>query len=227
MVSNTLGHPLNLKTPLADALQPALSILVNTGYTNVQTPFDGGTYNRVYTSADSGTPTPFLSQSVLTTPELLALPRNLVTALVYGFQKSFPVLRFGQGDPTLTATVGDQFLSITHAPVALAATHAAAAAATVPTTVAKSLAGVTSSSTPTVQTFSVNTSDTTSNATPADDTSSTGSTSTGGKHRRLPVSTQPSKTASPADTSADAGGQPTQHPAPRATHQTARSAAAS
>ncbi len=36
-VLNAVGVPITLGTPLADALQPALTILVNTGYTDVQT----------------------------------------------------------------------------------------------------------------------------------------------------------------------------------------------
>ena len=35
---DAVGVPVHLGTPLADALQPALTILVNTGYTDVQTP---------------------------------------------------------------------------------------------------------------------------------------------------------------------------------------------
>lgn len=109
-VANAIGLPLNLGTPLADALQPALSILVNTGYTDVQTPTDGGTYNRSY--KDSGTLVPYLSQAPLTFNEWLQVPGDVVRALVVGFQDAFPILRFGQPAPVLT--VDGNHLAITY-----------------------------------------------------------------------------------------------------------------
>jgi hypothetical protein len=78
------GIPITLGTPLADALQPALEILVNTGYTDVQTPSEGGTYNRTYDQ--SGQYIPFLSQATLTPQEWAAVPGDVVKALVTGFR---------------------------------------------------------------------------------------------------------------------------------------------
>ena len=99
-VFGALGLPLNLGTPLADALQPALSILVNTGYTDVQTPTDGGLYNRTYDQ--SGTYVPLLSQAPLTLAEWRQVPGDVARALVVGFQDAFPILRFGGPAPVLT-----------------------------------------------------------------------------------------------------------------------------
>jgi hypothetical protein len=76
--------PITLGTPLADALQPALSILVNIGYTDVQTPSEGGTYNRTYDQA--GQFVPFLSQATLTPQEWAAVPGDVVKALFTGFR---------------------------------------------------------------------------------------------------------------------------------------------
>lgn len=99
-VLGALGVDLTVPTPLADALQPALQILVNTGYTDVQTPTDGAAYTRTF--SQSGDPVPFLSQSVLTPQEWLQVPGDVARALVVGFQDSFPILRLGQSAPALT-----------------------------------------------------------------------------------------------------------------------------
>ena len=109
-VTGALGLPINLGTPLADALEPALSILVNTGYTDIQTPTDGGTYNRTYDQ--SGTYVPYLSQAPLTAAEWREVPGDVVRALVVGFQDAFPILRFGQPAPVLT--VDGNHLAITY-----------------------------------------------------------------------------------------------------------------
>lgn len=111
-VLGALGVPLTLPTPLADALQPALEILVNTGYTDVVTPTDGGTYTRTY--RQSGDYVPFLSQAPLTPAEWLQVPGDVLRALVVGFQDSFPILRFGQTAPMLT--VDGNHLAITYPP---------------------------------------------------------------------------------------------------------------
>ncbi|MGV0993914.1 MAG: hypothetical protein ACOYBX_04410 [Mycobacterium sp.] len=130
-LGNAIGLPLNLGTPLADALQPALSILVNTGYTDVQTPAEGGTYNRTYDQ--SGDYVTFLSQAPLTGAQWLQVPGDVVRALVVGFQDAFPILRFGQTAPVLT--VNGNHLAITYPPaapapaVAARRAHAPAAAA--------------------------------------------------------------------------------------------------
>ena len=78
-----LGVPITVPTPLADALQPAAEILVNVGYTDVQTPSEGGTYNRTYDQ--SGTYTPYLSVNPLTPAEWAQVPGDVVRALVNGF----------------------------------------------------------------------------------------------------------------------------------------------
>lgn len=83
-VFKQVGVPITLGTPLADALQPALSILVNIGYTDVQTPSEGGTYNRTYDQ--SGQYVPFLSRATLTPQEWAAVPGDVVKALVNGFR---------------------------------------------------------------------------------------------------------------------------------------------
>jgi PE-PPE domain len=83
-ILNAVGAQIKLGTPLADALQPALTILVNTGYTDVQTPSEGGTYNRTYDQ--SGQYIPFLSQATLTPQEWAAVPGDVVKALITGFK---------------------------------------------------------------------------------------------------------------------------------------------
>jgi hypothetical protein len=75
--------PITVPTLLADALQPAAEILVNVGYTDVQTPSEGGTYNRTYDQ--SGTYTPYLSVNPLTPAEWAQVPGDVVRALVNGF----------------------------------------------------------------------------------------------------------------------------------------------
>lgn len=125
-VANAIGLPLNLGTPLADALQPALSILVNTGYTDVRTPVEGGTYNRTYDQ--SGTLVTYLSQAPLTPAEWLQVPGDVVRALVVGFQDAFPLLRFGNTAPVLT--VDGNHLAITYPPATVTPPAAVTARAT-------------------------------------------------------------------------------------------------
>ena len=78
-----IGVSITVPTLLADALQPAAEILVNIGYTDVQTPSEGGTYNRTYDQA--GVYTPYLSANPLTPAEWAQVPRDLVGALINGF----------------------------------------------------------------------------------------------------------------------------------------------
>lgn len=111
-VLGALGVPLTVPTPLADALQPALEILVNTGYTDVQTPTEGGTYNRTFNQ--SGDYVPFLSQAPLTPAEWRQVPGDVLRALVVGFQDAFPILRFGRTAPVLT--VDGNHLAVTYPP---------------------------------------------------------------------------------------------------------------
>ncbi len=84
---DALGVGIHLGTPLADALQPALTILVNTGYTDVQTPSEGGTYNRTYDQ--SGQYVPYLSQATLTPQEWAQVPGDVIKALITGFKDVF------------------------------------------------------------------------------------------------------------------------------------------
>jgi len=192
-VLNAVGVPITLGTPLAAALQPALTILVNTGYTDVQTPSEGGTYDRTYDQ--SGVYTPFLSKAPLTPAQWLAVPRNFITSLVYGFQLEFPLLRFGRGVPTLTATPGNNYLSITYTPAASGAaapksTLATAAVTSVPATAAFSVA---SSPPPTVQAVTVK-------------TASTGGVRHGTTTKAVPPAASATQGTAAQATSADAGG---------------------
>lgn len=128
-VLGKLGVQAKLGTPLADALQPALSILVNTGYTDVVLPGQGGTYNRTFN--DQGTYTQFMTKAVLTPKQWLQVPGDVVRALVVGFQDQFPILRFGRPAPTLVPD-GDH-LKISYAP-APPVTPVAATETSVPST---------------------------------------------------------------------------------------------
>lgn len=103
LVSSAMGMPLNLGTPIADALEPATKILVNIGYSDVIPPdkvdtcaaFCGtanartyadlgyGAYDRSYLT--SSTTQPFLSANPLTPQEWLQVPGDVVRALVDGF----------------------------------------------------------------------------------------------------------------------------------------------
>lgn len=137
-----LGSDYRFGNPLADALQPALQILVNTGYTDVVTPTDGGTYTRTFDQ--SGELVTFLSQKPLTAAEWKQVPGDVTRALVVGFQNSFPLLRFGKTAPVLT--VDGNHLAITYPPAVTpmaavpAAATAAASAPIAPKTVAAQVA---------------------------------------------------------------------------------------
>lgn len=77
----------NLDTPLADAIQPALQILVDIGYSDVVREPDG-TYHRTYDTA--GVPTPLLSEFPLDSPaDYLRVPGDVARALVRGFHDEF------------------------------------------------------------------------------------------------------------------------------------------
>jgi hypothetical protein len=87
----------DLGTPIADALQPAFTILVNTGYSDVVTPADiaaDPTLANTYSPYDrtfltSATPEPFLSVNPLTPAEWLQVPGDVVRALFTGFSDVF------------------------------------------------------------------------------------------------------------------------------------------
>ncbi|WP_082022585.1 PE-PPE domain-containing protein [Mycolicibacterium setense] len=77
----------NLDTPLADAIQPAVQILVDIGYSDVVREPDG-TYHRTYDTA--GDPTPLLSEFPLDSPaDYLRVPGDVARALVRGFRDEF------------------------------------------------------------------------------------------------------------------------------------------
>ncbi len=100
LVAKQLGFDLNLPTPIADALQPAAEILVNIGYTDVQTPTEGGTYNRTYDQ--SGTLTPWLSVNPLTPAEWRQVPGDVFHALIDGIVTEIHTL-FGGGSTPVPA----------------------------------------------------------------------------------------------------------------------------
>ena len=87
----------DLGTPFADALQPAFTILVNPGYSDVVTPADIAAdptladtyqpYDRTFLT--SATPEPFLSVNPLTPAEWLQVPGDVVRALFTGFGDVF------------------------------------------------------------------------------------------------------------------------------------------
>lgn len=87
----------NFSTPIADALQPAFKILVNTGYSDVVTPTDIAAdpvkyadfqpYDRTFLT--SSTPEPFLSVAPLTRAERRQVPGDVANALVTGFRDVF------------------------------------------------------------------------------------------------------------------------------------------
>lgn len=83
LVLEQLNIDFRVPTILADILEPAARILVNIGYTDVVTPSEGGTYNRTFDQ--SATETPWLSAQPLTFDELLAVPGDVLKALVDGF----------------------------------------------------------------------------------------------------------------------------------------------
>jgi hypothetical protein len=124
------GVPITLGTPLADALQPALEILVNIGYTDVQTPSEGGTYNRTYDQ--SGQYVPFLSQATLTPQEWAAVPGDVVKALVNGFRDVL------SGKSTTAPNTPDPHAPELPSAAAASSTALSATAVTTPTASAKS-----------------------------------------------------------------------------------------
>ncbi|MGK2879939.1 MAG: hypothetical protein ACSLE6_03790 [Mycobacterium sp.] len=87
---------LGLGTPISDAVEPALKILVNIGYTDVLTPADIATgdypgyeaWDRYLGDDDMATPTPFLSHT-LTPQEYLQVPGAVIDALIDGFTDTF------------------------------------------------------------------------------------------------------------------------------------------
>jgi hypothetical protein len=80
----------HLDTPHANAIQPAIKILVDIGYPDVVRNPDG-TYYRTFATA--GQPTPFLSVLPLGSPAAyLMVPGDDVRALIKGFEDQFPIL---------------------------------------------------------------------------------------------------------------------------------------
>lgn len=129
----------NLGTPLADALQPAFKILVNTGYSDVVTPAQIAAdptladtyqpYDRTFLT--SATPEPFLSVNPLTPAEWLQVPGDVVRALFTGFGDVFlpsaPATPPASVMPSLAPPVSAaRTLAATEAQPAVAADDAAA-----------------------------------------------------------------------------------------------------
>lgn len=115
-IVNLIAGKQILGTPIADALEPAMKILVNVGYSDVLTPdelgqcavncTDPGTaqtwaqlgyqaYDRQFTTGSVATPTPF-GTDTLTWDEWKQVPADVLGALVRGFQDAF--------NPTAVAT---------------------------------------------------------------------------------------------------------------------------
>jgi hypothetical protein len=92
----------NVIERLANALAPALSALVNLGYTDVVRNPDG-TYTRTLTEA--GVPTPFLSFPSGINP--IQVPVDVVNLLVKGFQKEFVSGNPTPGTPNAITTLLD------------------------------------------------------------------------------------------------------------------------
>jgi hypothetical protein len=90
-----------IRTPIADALQPAFTILVNIGYTDVQTPSEGGTYNR--TLDQMHVKTPFMSTSPLTAQEGARVPGDVLNALAQGIHDAFGGSAAGPSAPATAA----------------------------------------------------------------------------------------------------------------------------
>ena len=117
----------DLGTPFADALQPAFTILVNTGYSDVVTPADIAAdptladtyqpYDRTFLT--SATPEPFLSVNPLTPAEWVQVPGDVVRALLTGFGDVF----FPSAPATPPASVIPSLAPPVSAARALAATE--------------------------------------------------------------------------------------------------------
>jgi hypothetical protein len=140
----------NLGTPLADALQPAVSILVNTGYSDVITPnnldscavqcdtVDAQTFAELgYSAYDRSFLTPsvsetFLSVNPLTPAEWVQVPGDVLKALVGGFASVFaPGLALPlAGTPSVRAASTAAPAIATETPATAGAATAAAETAT-------------------------------------------------------------------------------------------------
>ncbi len=125
---NALGSPYLLGNPFADAIEPALKILVNIAYPDVVTPTEGGTYNRTFLT--SGVETPFGSVEPLTPEEKAAVPSDVWNALKDGVQAQLAKPFWG----ILVPNTGTQSAATTPAPVQTAAAVKAAAATAAPVT---------------------------------------------------------------------------------------------
>jgi hypothetical protein len=113
----------DLPTPIADALQPALEILVNTGYSDVITPADKPNnpelwYTRSYTTAN--VVQPFLSVAPLTPQEWARVPGDVLRALVKGFSDVF-IPAAASTPPVASVTSAAATAKLVEAPVAPAA----------------------------------------------------------------------------------------------------------
>jgi hypothetical protein len=118
----SFNSPYLLGNPAADALAPALKILVNIAYPDVVTPTEGGTYNRTFLTA--GTEIPFGSVQPLTPEEKKAVPGDVWNAFVGGVQDQLAKPFWGIVVPNSTGAAAPAA-----AKAAATATPAAAAAA--------------------------------------------------------------------------------------------------
>jgi hypothetical protein len=116
---SALGSPYLLGNPVADALEPALKILVNIAYPDVVTPSEGGTYNRTFDQ--SATQIPFGSVEPLTPEEKEAVPGDVWNALITGIQEQLAKPFWGILVPNPAKTAAASSAAVTPAAVKAAA----------------------------------------------------------------------------------------------------------
>lgn len=132
LVLEQLNIDFRMPTILANILEPAARILVNIGYTDVVTPSEGGTYNRTFDQ--SATQTPWLSEEPLTFQELMAVPGDVLKALVDGFGAEMQRLFGGttEEEPAPSAAVVAANAAAAVAPASVEAEATTTAAASTP-----------------------------------------------------------------------------------------------
>lgn len=138
-ILGALGSTWKVGTPLADALEPAMKILVNIGYTDVVTPAmiaadpakyaQYQPYDRTY--LESATSVPFGSVATLNPTEESAVPGDVFQALLTGFRDQFAKPFFGILEDT-SATAAAPTAAVAPATAARAAATQAAAVTPAP-----------------------------------------------------------------------------------------------
>lgn len=113
LAAKALGFTLDLPTPIADALQPALEILVNIGYTDVQ---PDANYARSY--LESGVNTPWLSVNPLTPAQWAKVPGDVFHALIDGIVTEIHTLLGITPSTAAPAAAGPSAARVTAAAVA-------------------------------------------------------------------------------------------------------------